>query len=222
MWSGITSESTRGQPRTNQWSKKDQPGILMWIQGLHEIQNFLIDHSLVHSKIWPDAVNIRYMSMELVPRLSWSFGSSSIWHCIVGWIFVGAATWICDCMLRIAAVLANTISYVTKPQWRIAKARKVMTANQVLFSNIGSCLYISPSATRAIVYLLVIVYGNTLPMIKSNKVYLIIYQFLLTPVMVCLIYSSVVETIHGLIVVWELHPLQILAIVYLNCVKCLI
>ena len=60
-----------------------------------------------------------------------------------------------------------------------------MTANQVLFSNIGSCLYISPSATRAAVYLQSIVYGNTLPMIKSNKVYLIIYQCLLTPVMVC-------------------------------------
>ena len=185
MWSGIISGSTRSQPRINQGSKMDQPGILMWIQGLLEIQNFLVDHSLAHSKSWPDAVNIRYMSMELVPRLSWSFGSSSIWLCIVGWIFVGAATWICDCMLRIAAVLANTISCVTKPQWRIAKVRKVMTANQVLFSNIGSCLYISPSATRAAVYLQSIVYGNTLPMIKSNKVYLIIYQCLLTPVMVC-------------------------------------
>ena len=117
MWSGITSGSTRGQPRINQGSKKDQPGILMWIQGLHETENFLVDflvdHCLVHSKIWPDAVNIRYISMELVPRLSWSFDSSSIWPCIVGWIFVGAATWICDCMLRIAAALANTISCVT-------------------------------------------------------------------------------------------------------------
>lgn len=102
------------------------------------------------------------------------------------------------------------------------KSKKVMTANQVPFSNIGSCFYISPSATRAVVYLLSIVYGNTLPMIKTNKVYLIIYLFFLTPVMVCLIHSSVDETIHGLIVVWELHPLQILAIVYLNCVQCLI